>query len=405
MNNNDALSVYMQRLRDWPHVESPPLSLLHRWEKELKLRDSDIRQVHQIALAHRRRGFELLREGKADFLAELREAIQLEPADPDFLKMILVELARHEYGGENWDLLLNKLFVRYPACSPDSEKAREELERLFPRIKLRKDHRPAVAIAAGIVLALLVSGTGLTIAWFALRQSPPPEVALTPPPGVDWSGLNNDNWDLVLPSFQRIDLGPDSWLVVQGRLSVTNNAWRELVLNLSVAEQAEGELRRFSLPLVSLSDPPFVPGQSLPFRWVIPVNPDATNVQAVIRVEKERYLEVQPRQDFHEEPAGNALSIAQILRKEETNDGQFYAIRDIRVRNAHTAPLKRLTLEAEWSAGGKVFWKETRQVLQPLDTPLPSGQTQAVRFYLKLSSALVPKGELDFQTSVVEEER
>ncbi len=403
----DGLGEYLQRLRSWKRADPPPLALLHRWEKELGLKDADIRAVHRLALTHRHRAFELLKEGKPEFLAELREALQLEPVDGDFLRSIIVELARHEYGGENWEALLNRLFTRYLYLSPQRDEAAAELERLFPRFRFReKKHRHALAIAAGIALGFLIGGGGLTIAWFTLRGSaPPPPAASGLPPTVDWSALGGPGLKLDNPEFRRLTLGEDAWLVVRGRLVAEEPGLSELVLSLAVVSPNEDEVRRHHQTLVSPFTPPLLPGQSLPFRWVVSLVPEASSVQSTVRIEKRVPLAVAPPRPPPEFPAGRALSLAPWPLRLQRADGLVLGQADLSVRNTDQRPLRILTLGLRWKAAEQVFWSEEKTVLQAMDTPLGPGQVQTVRFRLNVPESLVPEGDIDTEWAVLEEER
>jgi hypothetical protein len=402
----DALGQYLQRLRSWKRVEPPPLALLHRWERELKLKDSDIRAVHQLALTHRRRAFDLLQEGRPEFLAELREALLLEPSDLTFLRHILIELSRHEYGGENWNTLLNQLFTRYILLSPNQEEAKSEVERLFPRFKFRKkSHRTVYAIIAGMVLAFLIGGGGLTIAWFVIRGGGPAlPVTQVRSPVVDWSGLNVEGLRVLNNSFQQITLGEDSWLVVRGRM-VAEAGFSELLLGLAVASSNEEELRRFQQVLVSSFTGPLRAGQSLPFRWVLPMAPDAPLVQSTVRVERSAPL-IEPLPAIVKEfPIGQALTLASYPIQVERAHGVILALQDVHVRNTHSQPLRLLTLKLIWKVANTEVWQEIKQIIQPLDTPLEGGLSQPVRFRLNVPQQWVPEGDLQTEWEVLEEER
>lgn len=403
----DGLGQYLHRLRSWRSVEPPPLALLHRWEKELGLKDADIRAVHQLALTHRRRGLDLLKEGKPEFVAELREALALEPSDASFLRHIIVELSRHEYGGENWNALLNRLFTRYVHLSPDPEAARVEIERLFPRFKFRKkETRTALAIAAGIAIAFLIGGGGLTIAWFALRGGgTPPPTAAARPPTVDWSGLQGGGLSLEDASFRQIPLGEDAFLVVRGRLTAREAPITELVIGLVAAIPGEDSLRRYENTLVSAFTPPLLPGQSVPFRWVIPTVPDAPAAQNSVRIEKLTLMSVPPPPPPPEFPAGRALAVGRWPIRVQRTDGLVYAVQDLSIRNTADAPLRLLTLALRWKAGDTDFWREEKPILQALDTPLGPSGVQTTRFRLLVPASVVPEGELHTEYEVLEEER
>lgn len=406
-DNLDGLGEYLQRLRSWRRADAPPLALLHRWEKELGLKDADIRAVHRLALTHRRRAFDLLKEGKPEFLAELREAIQLEPSDVDFIRGIIIELSRYEYGGENWESLLNRLFTRYLFLSPNRQQAASELERLFPRFKFRtKKRRQALAIAAGILLGFLIGAGGLTIVWFALRgASVAPTVATAPPPTVDWSALSGSDPKLINPEFRRLNLGEDSWLVVRGRLAAEEVGLSELVLSLAVVTPYEEELRRFSQTLVSPFTPPLLPGQSLPFRWVIPLPPDVASAQSTVRIEKRSPLTQAVPPSPPEFPAGRALSLGPWPLRLQRTAGLVLGLQDLTVRNTDPKPLRILSLAVRWMADDQEFWSEEKTVLQALDTPLGPGQSQTVRFRLNVPASLVPEGTIRTTWEVIEEER
>jgi len=404
--DNDPLKLYIQHLRDWKPPHAPPPALLHRWERELKLKDADIRTVHQLAITHRRKGFDYLRDSKPEFVQELREAIQLEPSDQDFLRMILGELSRYELGGENWDKLLGLLFPRYISVCPDPVKAREELQNLFPRFKFRKEkNNPILALVIGVFLAFVIGGGGLTIAWLALRGHPGTTPNLEPFSAVDWAGLNNPNWEIVAPVFRRMDLDADSYFVIQGRIVAKTSAWSKLELSATLADSQEYDLRRFPLTVVSLLDPPLLPGQSLPFRWVIPISPDSSTVRTALRVETEDFLQESRSVAKPEYPAGVALMVEELNAIDESSGGRRYAVRDFEFRNTHSNPLRRLTLSLIWKAGEKQFWEEEKTVLASRDSPLPQGLSQSVRFRLNLPAEFVPEGVVNTELVVKEEER
>lgn len=404
---SEALGLYIQRLKAWNRPEPPPLALLHRWERELKLRDADIRTVHQLALTHRRRGLDLLREGKPEFLAELREAVQLEPSDPDFLRGILKELSLYEFGGEDWERLLTHLFTRYLALVPDQASARAELERLFPRFRFRKPERQkaVLAITAGIALGLLLGGGGLTVVWFMVRGgSPPPQPALGSPPSVDWSGLELANLTVLERDFRSLSLGEEPWIVVRGRIAATGNGFSELALTLTLAATGDEDVRRLPFVLASPFQGPLREGESLPFLWAAPTPTDRPQTLAVVRVDRSTAL-LRPTEVPVEVPLDSGLMARIWPILQETAMGLLFAAVDVSIRNTTARPVRFLVLRGRWMASERELWAEERIVLRALDVPLRTGQVQPVRFRLQLPLDQVPEGDLTFRPEVVREER